>query len=336
MSQTAEARRRIGELPSLRRAVERAPEPAAMAKLLIAAGEVLRRWESGAAEVDEALNGLPANAVNTWAASVDVLALRTDLLRAADEAVEAALPEAAAEGETWAEWAWQGLCARDRLESALAALARAAALGNTPAAACRETIAGALVPIDRELRPRARWLSKVNARRRAERDLLLPGHRERAWWFSARAGCDDLIALLAGELNGSPHLAACVECRHDLEVARAVEEPRGRHLNEDDLWRLDTGAANAAERAAAAAHAESCQDCATALRALREGEETIRDLTEEQPTSPAARSRRAERSAALPVVAARSRGGAGMRVVDDRSEFRVVLATRRGHQVLFV
>lgn len=322
-------------LSTLRRQAEADEDPSALGKLLAAAGELLRRSEDGRGEVDQALASLSAGALERWAATVDLVALETVLKRAADEAVEAAIPEAAGEGETWAEWAWQSLCARDRLESCLAALERAGGLGSAAALALSQRFLAALVPLDCQLRPRARWLSAVNGRRRAERDLLLPAHRERAWWFASRADCDDLVLLLAGDLQDSPHLASCADCRRDLDVARVVHEPHSRHLSDDDLWRLDAGTASKAERATAQVHARTCPECARALRAMEEGEQTIRDLTEGEPSSPAARTRR-ERAPAFPVTAARSRGSADMRVVDDQPAFRVVLAERRSRLVLFI
>jgi hypothetical protein len=322
-------------LSTLRREFEADGGPGALGKLLVAAGALLRHAEDSRSEVSAALGGLGDGALESWAETVDLVALKTVLTRAADEAVEAAIPEATGEGETWAEWAWQSLGARDRLESCLAALDCAGGLGSAAAVKLSERFKAALLPIDRQLRPRARWLSAVNGRRRAERDQLLPSHRERAWWFTSRADCDELVRLLAGELTDSPHLASCADCRRDLEVARVVNDPHARHLSDEDLWRLDAGTASKAERAAAQVHARNCPDCARALRAMEEGEQTIRDLTEGEPSSPAARTRR-ERAPAFPLTAARSRGNPEMRVVDDQPAFRVVLAERRNRMVLFI
>ena len=77
---------------------------------------------------------VPNSGLKSWGEAVSVDDLQARLKRAADEAVEAALPDTPDDGSTWTSWAMQGLFARDRMESALCAVQHLAQQGRTDAA----------------------------------------------------------------------------------------------------------------------------------------------------------------------------------------------------------
>jgi hypothetical protein len=306
---------------------------------LEAAGDLLRRSSRAGAEgVEPALRALTRPQVETWLQSVKPAELRTRLLKAAEEAVEVALGEDGEEAELWRTSAMEGLTARDRAASAARALGQWEALHGplTGEAARRRTeFLQALGNIDAALLPRARWFIPLNPQRREERDMLDPNERTQAWWFSARADCDDLVATWTQQSRSlTPHLQSCAECSADLVETAAVDQPPRRHLSSDELWRLDMGMMSPDERARMDAHTAQCSACAQAVLALEEGDEAIEealDMEAEGAGSPAARTSRA------PVP---RRPGARhpeqREVLEERRDFRVLLVRERQRVKLLV
>ncbi len=257
----------------------------AVEDVLAAAGELLRRRgleEADRSTVHAALKALAPSDVAAFAEGVDLAGLEARLIRAAEEALEAALPEDEADGDTWGEWATQGLAARDRLASQLEALGVRAAL-VPPAAAGTEALGALRAQVDAldvRTRPLARRFTALNAWRRQQAQALTADPAARAWWFSHRASCDGFLQWLGGARPvPHAHLEACADCRHDLARSALIEEKRARHLSEEDLWELDLDTASEEARAYAQAHAEVCSECAQALAALEEGEAAIVELT---------------------------------------------------------
>lgn len=166
-------------------------------EVLEAAGDLLRRRSRLETEgVDAALRGLGRSQVEAWLKAQKPQSLQPVLLRAAEEAVEVAL-DGGEEADMWRVSALEGLSARDRAASAAHALAvwegfHGALDGES--AQLRDRFLAALQSLDSALRPRARWFIPLNPQRRQERDLIEPAEQDAAWWFSARAGCDDLVA----------------------------------------------------------------------------------------------------------------------------------------------
>ncbi|MBX5482647.1 MAG: hypothetical protein IRZ16_12530 [Myxococcaceae bacterium] len=252
------------------------------ARALLCAGDLLRRrglLGDHREVVERLLRKVSSAGVAAFARSVDLDALETRLRRAAEEAVEATLPESPEDAGTWAAWAAEGLEERDALESQLWALEAREVLGFEGDRSARERLKAAVAAQDRALRGSARWWVGLNDLRRAERDALDPMARAAAWWYVDRADCDDLLPLLAGELTHSAHAERCPDCQRDLDVVRTANQPRPRHLSEDELWRYDLGTLSRQERALVDAHVRICLECSRALAALEEGEEAIRELT---------------------------------------------------------
>src|SRR5262249_11194898 len=139
--------------------------------------------------------------ITSFAEGLSIDELRGRLTRAADEAVEAALPDNDDDGPTWSVWAMQGLRARDRAESAVCALERLKALGRQEVASVLERLKAALQKLDVDMKSRAAALTALNASRRAERDLLDDEVKVSAWWFSLRseAADDGLVKALGGD-----------------------------------------------------------------------------------------------------------------------------------------
>ncbi|WNG24585.1 hypothetical protein F0U62_11535 [Cystobacter fuscus] len=304
-------------------------------------GELLRRGERlGGEGVEQALRGLSRGDLEGWLRAREPEALQPVLLRAAQEAAEAALGEDVDESDVWRASALEGLTARDRAESTLRAIARwealHGALQGEPAARLKALREG-LERLDGAMSPRARWFIPLNSQRRAERDLLDAAERARAWWFSARAECDDFLGALSprGDRPGA-HVQGCRECQEDLAKSAPVDAPPKRHLSADDLWRFDMGTLSAAELRWVDGHTEKCLDCAQAIWALEEGDEAISQASsmEREPTAPAARTSRAPAPAARGTGAARH---AEQRdVLEERREFRVVLIRERQRARLLV
>ncbi|WNG49781.1 hypothetical protein F0U60_40940 [Archangium minus] len=301
-------------------------------------GDILRRGERlGREGVERALRGMSRGDIDTWLRAQKPESLQPALLRAAEEAAEVALGEEGEEAEVWRASSLEGLTARDRAESAARAISEwellHGALDGETARTLRAFREG-LGRLDEALRSKARWFIPLNPQRRAERDLLDAAERARAWWFTARADCDDFIAALSQRpARPSSHLQSCPECRADLSSTEPVEAPPKRHLSADDLWRFDMGLMSAVELKWVDGHTEKCLDCAQAIWALEEGDEAIEQAQDEQP-APAARSSRAMENPARRPGAARH--PEQREVLEERREFRVVLVRERQRARLLV
>ena len=302
-------------------------------------GDVLRRGERlGRQGVEEALRALGRGEVEAWLRAHSPEALQPSLLRAAEEALEVALGEDAAEAELWRTSALEGLAARDRAESAARAIAAWEGLhGPLEGEAARMWTAfrEGLGRLDDALRPKARWFIPLNPQRREERDVLDESERPRAWWYGERADCDGFLAALGPRpAPPSAHLEACPLCRADLARSAVVEVPPRRHLDADALWRLDMGLMSEEEREQVDAHTRKCLDCAQAVLALEEGDAAIEEaLEEDELPRPGARPSRAPAPLRRPGAA---RHPEHREVLEERREFRVVLVRERQRARLLV
>ncbi|AGC42971.1 hypothetical protein MYSTI_01639 [Myxococcus stipitatus DSM 14675] len=301
--------------------------------VLEAAGDLLRRaTRMGTEGVEAALRGLGRTAVETWLQAQKPQALQPVLLRAAEEAMEVVL-DGGEEAEVWRASALDGLAARDRAASAAVALAAWEGLHGSlqgDAARSRDAFLAALGSLDSLLRPRARWFIPLNPQRRQELDLLEPAEQETSWWFSSRAGCDDLVATwTGGPQTSSSHLQGCVECRADIADAAPVDAPPRRHLTQDDLWRFDMGLMSTDERERVDAHTARCGECAQAVLALGEGDDAMEEALEMEEGE--AGVTRAARSSRAPVSQRPSaaRHPESREVLEERRDFRVVLVRER-------
>jgi hypothetical protein len=272
--------------------------------------------------------------VEAWLREQEVEALRGALLRGAEEAAEAALGEQE-EAELWRASALEGLLARDRAESAARALAEWEALQGPlegEAAQRWRAFREGLGRLDVALRPMARWFISLNPHRREERDVLDAGERARAWWYTERAECDELLAALGKRPERpSPHLEGCPHCRADLSGTAHVEAPPRRHLSAEQLWRLDMGEMSLEERTWVERHTQKCLECAQALWALEEGDAAIEEALEEDEL-PGARTSRA----AAPRRPGAARLPEHREVLEERRDFRVVLVRERRRARLLV
>ena len=271
---------RIDELQSLKAELEapkRPGDPApVVARVLEAAGDLLRRTKAipcDRGQLETTLALVPGSGLKSWGEAVSVEDLQARLKRAADEAVEAALPDTPDDGSTWTSWAMQGLFARDRMESALCAVQHLAGQGRKDAAELHARLSAAVRAVDKALAHRAAWLTPLNADRRAEAAILDPEARLKAWWFTARnePRDDGLVAALGGE--GDRKLAGA-EAAVDTEVKRARKRP----VSFDELFRFDLGVASPAEKASIAAQSRANPDFAKAIAAMAEGERAIEEL----------------------------------------------------------
>ncbi|HZI15387.1 MAG TPA: hypothetical protein VE153_33755 [Myxococcus sp.] len=313
---------------------------ASPAEVLEAAGDLLRRASrTGTEGVDAALRGLGRPQVEAWLRMQKPQALQPVLLKAAEEAVEAGL-DGGEEAELWRASALEGLAARDRAASAACALAAWEGLHGAldgEGAQLRDRFLSALGTLDSSLRPRARWFIPLNPQRRQERDLLEPAEQDTAWWFSSRAGCDDLVASWTGRPQSPPpHFQSCSDCRADLADTALVDTPPRRHLSAEDLWRYDMGLMSEDERSRADAHTARCGECAQAVLALGEGDEAIDEALElegeEGTVGQAARSSRAS----VPQRPSAARHPEQRETLEERRDFRVVLVRERQRVRLLV
>ena len=260
--------------------VESGRRVADVGSLLGAAGSLLRRTSrAGAvpAALDAALQKLPQPAIVAWVDTVDADRCGAALARAVDLALDAALAESQQECEAATTQAMAELAARDRLESARCAITRREELLKEPCGGDR--LASLLAAIDGSLRPQARALCGLNAARREERDRIDLERREAAWWYSARAECDELAGLLAGKVAyGGDHLQGCAECQRDLAAAEPVNAPMDRLVTPEALWRYDLGVATPAERAWLARRSKQDKSLAQALWAYEDGERAVAEV----------------------------------------------------------
>jgi hypothetical protein len=320
---------RIDELSSLRSELEapkRPGDPApVIGRVLEAAGDLLRRTKSipcDLAVVQTTLALVPGSGLKSWGDALSVEDLQARLKRAADEAVEAALPDTPEDGSTWTSWAMQGLFARDRMESCLCAVQQLADLGRKEAAEIHGRLSAAVREIDQAIAHRAIWLTALNAGRRAEAGMLDPEARSKAWWFTARneSSDDGLVAALGGE---GDRLLEGAEAQVHAEVTRE----RRRPVSFDELFRYDLGLASPAERASIAAQSKANPDFARAMAALAEGERAIDELSGPAPEVNVIPIDRAPSGRIEP--------GKG-EVIAERVEFKVLLFRRKERVQLVV
>jgi len=234
---------------------------------LVAAGEVLRRGGDAKA----ALAALGIDEAAEFLAALDVDLESRRLARACDAALECAIAETDEERVAHAAAAIEALTARDRIESALAALAQIALTNDVRARF--EAARDAVARLDRAARAGVAALVAVNDARRRERDRLAAEHRGRAWWWSARAECDAFVAVLRGSEMDASH--ACDECARDRASAKIADAPPLRHLSADELWSWDVGAMSKDERRRVERHVARCADCKRAIDALADAERAI-------------------------------------------------------------
>lgn len=322
-------RSRIDELSSLKAELEapkRPGDPApVVGRVLEAAGDLLRRTKAIPCDLTAlqmTLALVPGSGLKSWGEAVSVEDLQARLKRAADEAVEAALPDTPDDGSTWTSWAMQGLFARDRMESCLCAMQHLSQQGRKDAAELHARLSAAVLIVDKALAHRAAWLTTLNVGRRAEASMLDPEARLKAWWFTARceAPDDGLVAALGGEGDRAFDGA---EARAHADVTRERKRP----VSYDELFRYDLGIASAAERASIAAQSKANPDFARAMAALVEGDRAIEEI--------------AGPPAAVNVIpidraqAGRIEPGKG-EVIAERAEFKVLLFRRKERVQLVV
>ena len=235
---------------------------AAIERQLAETGASLRRGEAAPKAA------VSAAELQAWFERRDVSAVRADLHRAAEAAVELVLSDDAAERGEWERWAKEALASRDLFDCALLACA---GLDDTLTDACRavrDRVARELAHLDTQTRSLARWLVGLNTVRREARSHIAPEHRERVWWYCARADCDDLVALWREPDLGRAPTPHCEDCARDLQNARGAERPPGGCVTADELWAMDAGELVAPRRRLVERHARGCPECALALQAL--------------------------------------------------------------------
>lgn len=244
-----------------------APKPARAqlcGKLLAGWGGLLR-----AGKDDVPLAPLAPDDVELYLNQVDTRSIEADLHRASEAALEAAITEGAEQLE-WQQWTLEALAARDLLDAALVGVERwlqGPAPRTLSAPRVLERIAQELGRIDARGPSIARTLVAANVLRRAARDRLGPAHRARAWWFSARAECDALVALWRDPQVPPPETAHCGPCAEDRARARLAQRPPQRCVTADELWLLEGGELPAPRRRLVQRHAGSCPECALAVSA---------------------------------------------------------------------
>ena len=322
-------RSRIDELQSLKGELEAPKRPGDPApdvgRVLEAAGDLLRRTKAIPCDLEALQTTLalvPGSGLKSWGEAVNVDGLQARLKRAADEAVEAALPDTPDDGSTWTSWAMQGLFARDRMESALCAVQQLAEQGRADAAELHARLSAAVRKVDTALAHRAAWLTALNPGRRAEAAMLDPEARLKAWWFTARSQSPDdgLVAALGGE---GARVLTGAEAKAHADVTRE----RRRPVSYDELFRFDLGLASPAERASIAAQTKANPDFAKAMAALVEGE---RAIEENEGPAPVVNVIPIDRA-----TSGRIEPGKG-ELIAERAEFKVLLFRRRERVQLVV
>ncbi len=315
---------RLEELESLKaelQAPQRQGDPAPVVGLALeAAGDVLRRTQALRCEtkpVEAALALIPPAALQSWAASVSVDTVTQRLIRAADHAVEAAVPDAGDDVPVLVNFAMQDLMQRDRLESALASLEQLAKQGRADAGAVVQRLAGELKQADARAQRSVAGLTVLNTERRAEAALLDDTARARAWWLTARATLADdaLVKVLAGEARGS------LEAR-ERDVSALVSEPRTRHIGFDDLLRYDVGLASPAERIAIQTAGVRDAEMKQVLAAMAAGDEAIAEVLGGSAQAPGQ------------VSVERAPGAAKPELVEETEDFKVLVFRARRVTVL--
>lgn len=314
---------RVEELDALRTELQTPTRPGdpgpIVGRVLEAAGDVMRRSQKvphDAAAVDRVLNSISAAALLSWeqGAALDALSLR--LGRAADEAVESALPDASDDGHSFAAWALEGLSARDRLESALVALGRLEALGRKEAGETLARLAPKVAALDKKGRRSARALTTLNPARREEVALLDASVRERAWWYGELDSRehDGLVRALGGEGDAPKGVK-------ERAASDVLEQRHRRKVSQDELFRYDLGIASPAEIAIIERQAKEDPELARALAAMADAERAIADL--DGPVTPPQKGAKPERPPSV-------------RVMEDRPEATVLLMRRKSRLVLML
>ncbi|MBL8941349.1 MAG: hypothetical protein JNM69_42780 [Archangium sp.] len=319
---------RIAELESLRAELEAASRPGdpapVVGRMLEAAGDLLRRRAKVPCDeklIDAALAVLPEKGLSSWADGVKAAEVRARVERAADQAVDAAIPESDADGKTLTTWAMQALMARDRLESARFSLERMAAKGRPGASVVLGRLSNELATADELGRRCCTRLTALNADRRDELAILDTERRAAAWWLSEKSGLehDLVVKVLGGEARGS--LPKGAQAAHEL-----VMQKRTRQFGFDELFRFDLGMASNAEADAIRKAAESDPELMLALKAMEEGDLEIAALTKDEPVMKVA--------PVLQLPVERTAKEAP-EVVEERTEFKLlVFRTKQRVQVV--
>ncbi len=165
-------------------------------------------------ETDRALLALSAVDVATGLKSVVMEEVGQAVMRAGNEAFEAAFADDDGERALFAESAFGALQARDGVQSMLTAARRRGELAASKGqkysdAAGTESIAAAvaaveadLLFIDRKKNAFARMLTGINPERRKALAALDAGERDAAWWFSTLADAEnDGLLTKLGDLT---------------------------------------------------------------------------------------------------------------------------------------
>jgi hypothetical protein len=312
-------RARIDELESLKAELEAASRPGdpapVVGRLLEAAGDLLRRRAKIPCDerlIDAALTVVPEKALYSWADGVKADDVRSRVERAADHAVDAAIPESDSDSTTLTTWAMQGLMARDRLESARCAVERMAGRGRPGAQVTLQRLTDEFTLADEKARRCTTRLTALNADRREEVAILDPHQRAAAWWVSEKSGLehDLVVQVLGGEARGS--LSQGAQAAHTL-----VMKKRSRRFSFDELLRFDLGLASATEREAIRKAAEHDAELMMALKAMEAGDLSIEELTLGDTVS--------VRLASGP-LAVEARGSSDtLEVIEERTEFKLLV-----------
>lgn len=312
-------RARIDELESLKAELEAASRPGdpapVVGRLLEAAGDLLRRRAKVPCDeklIDAALAVVPEKGLHSWAEGVKADDVRARVERAADQAVDAAIPESDGDGKTLTTWAMQALMARDRLESARCSVEHMAGRGRPGAQVTLQRLTQELNAADDKARRCTTRLTALNADRRDEVAILDAERRAAAWWVSEKSGLehDLVVKVLGGEARGS--LSQGAQAAHEL-----VMQKRSRRFSFDELLRFDLGLASTAERDAIRKAAESDAELMMALKAMEEGDLAIDEATKGDVVT--------LRPAAVP-LAVEARGPSdALEVIEERTEFKLLV-----------
>ncbi len=277
-------RARVDELLSLKRelsAQSRPGDPApVVGRLLEAAGDLLRRRSKVPCDetvIDDALAAIPEKGLTSWADGVKAEEVRSRVERAADQAVDAAIPETDADGKTLTTWAMQALMARDRLESARCSIERMVGKGHPGATTALGRLSHELGHADEKAKRCCTRLTALNADRRDELAILDGERRAAAWWLAEKSGLehDLVVKVLGGEARGS--LADAEKAAHELVMQR-----RSRRYSFDELFRFDLGLVSQSEADSIRRAAQDDAELALALKAMEAGDAEIDALTKDE------------------------------------------------------
>lgn len=219
-------------------------------------GEVLRRQGSCGQELVEqataALARVSQADVDAAVRSISVTACRADVVRASEEAFEAAFADSNEERALFAKSALEALLSRDRVESTLfAARAFAKAKGGASAELSSDDVE-ALGTLDGELgRSLGRSLTGINAERRASLGDLDASERGHAVWFASLLDADDLLPALAGQKTSELSPAA-----RDALASSRLPEKSSDEMNASALSRLAVKTLSAEEKSLLSARAQ--------------------------------------------------------------------------------